>query len=112
MMVLTRLAFLLVLSMSSPALAQEIEDEISDCVPLAQVEDSDIIDDETIHFHLKDGRTYQVRLSFECPSLKFDDSFYYSVRGMRLCTTDVITTRSGFACPIEDITLFEEEAQP
>ncbi|MGD8327485.1 MAG: hypothetical protein PVF65_11265 [Sphingomonadales bacterium] len=110
--VLTALALLPALGSIGPALAQDNENKISDCIPLPQVADSDIIDDETIHFHLKNGRTYEVRLSFECPSLKFDDSFYYSVSGLRLCSTDVITTRSGFTCPIENITLMEEEAQP
>lgn len=96
-------------SVPSISLAQDNDAPILDCVPLSRVDKSEIIDNSTIYFHMRDGLIYVVNLNFECPSLKFDDSFYYNVRGMRLCPTDVITNRSGFTCPIESIDVLEEE---
>ena len=93
----------------STAFGQEETEQRSDCIPLSRVEGREIIDNSTIHFHMRNGIVYVMRLNFECPSLKFDDSFYYSVHGMRLCPTDVITNRSGFTCPIESIQILEEE---
>jgi len=106
--VLNRMGMALVMLLATPSLSFGQEREM-DCIPLPRVGSRDIIDNSTINFHMKDGRIYVMRLSFECPSLKFDDSFYYSVRGLRLCPTDVITNRSGFTCPIETIEILEDE---
>lgn len=113
-LVLNRLGMALAMLIVTPSLSfgQEREEGVAACIPLPRVESRDIIDNSTINFHMKDGRIYVMRLSFECPSLKFDDRFYYSVRGLRLCPTDVITNRSGFTCPIETIEILEEESQP
>lgn len=110
-LVLNTMEMALAMLLVTPSLSfgQEGDGGVAECIPLPRVESRDIIDNSTIHFHMKDGRIYVMRLSFECPSLKFDDSFYYSVRGLRLCPTDVITNRSGFTCPIETIDVLEDE---
>lgn len=89
---------LLAFPVHAGALAQG--QQMIDCIRLSEVTGTDVIDDQSIVFHMRGGRDVVMRLQFECPTLKFDDSFYYSVVGGRLCKTDIITTRSGFACPI------------
>lgn len=95
---------------AASSLAQEDEGETHpQCLYLPRVKDTDIIDNRSIIFHMRGGKNYLMQLEYECHGLKFDDSFYYRVSASRLCTTDVITTRSGFSCPIQDFTLMEEE---
>ena len=83
------------------AKAGAVQNQDVDCLRLSEVKGTDVIDNQTIMFNMRGGGAIEMKLQFECPTLKFDNAFYYSVIGGRLCKTDMITTRSGFSCPIE-----------
>ncbi|MFZ5609977.1 MAG: hypothetical protein ACOY99_10245 [Pseudomonadota bacterium] len=100
---------------ADPALAQESGDEDGErrpaCLWMPAVRDSDVIDNFTVLFRMRDKRVYRMTLSFECYGLKFDGIFYYDISGLRLCKTDSITARSGFSCPIESFELVPPEGE-
>lgn len=75
------------------------------CVELAQIREARVVDDRTIDFHLRDGRTLRNQLPHACPSLGFERAFSYSTSLTRLCSTDIITVihqaagpRAGASC--------------
>lgn len=77
---------------------------IESCIPLSVVRRSEIVDDRTILFYLRNGHIKKVTLAFPCPSLKFYGSFSYEVYSNRLCArVDTIVSRAGTHCPIGDI---------
>lgn len=86
----------------------------SSCISLSEIQRSEVIDDETILFHLRNGRIKKATLAFGCPSLKFYDSFSYRVYSNRLCArVDVILSRGGAHCPIAEISDYAPaEKQP
>lgn len=111
----TAAAALLLLCLSGAGQTASAADEKSgrslrdSCINLNQVRRTEILDDETILFHLHNSRIKKVSLAFGCPSLKFYGSFSYKVFSNRLCArVDTIVTRSGSHCPIADI----EDYQP
>lgn len=106
------LFLLLCLSATGPtALAADSPSERSlrdSCLNLNQVRRTEILDDETILFHMRNRGIKKVSLAFGCPSLKFYGSFSYKVFSNRLCArVDSIVTRSGSHCPIADIEDYE-----
>lgn len=85
-----------------PADAPSLRDS---CINLTQIQRSEVLDDETILFHMRNGRIKKAKLAFGCPSLKFYNSFSYRVYSNRLCArVDVIVSRGGAHCPIAEIT--------
>lgn len=84
------------------------------CITLTQIQRSEVVNDETILFHLRNGRIKKATLAFGCPSLKFYDSFSYRVYSNRLCArVDVIVSRGGAHCPIAEISDYAPaEKQP
>lgn len=74
------------------------------CIPLSLVLRTEILDDQTVLFHMRNGRIKKATLAFRCPSLKFYGSFSYEVYSNRLCArVDTIVSRAGTHCPIGDI---------
>lgn len=74
------------------------------CISLAHVRRTEVIDDKTVLFYLTGGQIRQVRLAFSCSSLRFYRSFGYRVYTNRLCAgVDSIISRSGSHCPIAEI---------
>lgn len=62
-----------------------------DCVELAQIRESRVIDDQTIDFIMRDGRVLRNSLPNRCPQLGFEKAFSYSTSLSRLCSVDIIT---------------------
>lgn len=90
---------------AQPAAEQPAPSLRDSCISLTQIQRSEVVDDETILFHMRNGRIKEATLAFGCPSLKFYDSFSYRVYSNRLCArVDVIVTRGGAHCPIAEIT--------
>lgn len=103
---------------AAAALSQEEEESKparslrSSCITVSQIQRSEVLDDSTILFHMRNGRIKKATLAFGCPSLKFYDSFSYRVYSNRLCArTDVIVSRGGAHCPIADISDYEPPAK-
>jgi len=60
------------------------------CLNLAQIRESKVVDDNTIDFIMRNGRTYRNTLSAKCPSLGFEEAFTYSTSLSQLCSADII----------------------
>ncbi len=61
-----------------------------DCLSLAQVQSTNVVDDQTIDFRLRDGSTWRNRLPYSCPTLGFERAFSYSTSIPQLCHVDMI----------------------
>ncbi len=61
------------------------------CINMSQLDHSDVIDNDTIDFHV--GRKiYRNRLPSSCPSLKSEDRILIENRTGSLCSMDVVYT--------------------
>jgi Family of unknown function (DUF6491) len=61
------------------------------CIQMSQLDHSDVIDNDTIDFHV--GRkVYRNRLSSSCPGLKSEDRILIENRTGSLCSLDVVYT--------------------
>ena len=61
------------------------------CVDTNRITSTRVHDDYTIDFEMAGNRVYRNTLPSRCPSLGFERSFTYDLRGTtRLCSTDVI----------------------
>ena len=61
------------------------------CVRLQQIDHTDVVDDSTILFYMRDGTILRNNLPLRCPDLKNQDRFMYRVSLPELCDIDVIT---------------------
>jgi hypothetical protein len=91
----------------SPAVAAEAE--TVDCIQLQSIDRTEVVDDQTILFHLRNRTVLQNKLPFRCFGLKFDDGFAYKTSTNQLCgNLDIIhPVRSGGSCglgPFERVT--------
>jgi len=89
---------------------------LQSCVTLNAVNRTEIIDDYTILFHMRNRTIYQNNLPRRCPNLKADSMFVYQVRMGRLCSIDTITVAQGrrlfegVSCPLGKFAPISEEA--
>jgi hypothetical protein len=117
----------------SPATAQDDEEAAfdrtpRDCVVTNTIDQTDVIDDQNIIFHMNGRRAYRNHLPRKCPGLERENRFSYETRSSRLCSIDTITVleqfgvgfRPGFTCrlgefvplspaEIEDLELQQDE---
>ncbi|HEX5419683.1 MAG TPA: DUF6491 family protein [Gammaproteobacteria bacterium] len=61
------------------------------CLPLAQIDRTEVVNDSTILFYMHSDKIYLNALPQRCPNLKFDNRFMYRVHIAQLCDSDVIT---------------------
>src|SRR5690606_41309320 len=67
------------------------------CIALNRLDSTEVIDDRTIVFHMRDGSLYLNHLDRVGPSLKREERFIYSPTGNRLCTIDTVTVLEHWA---------------
>ena len=80
------------------------------CIALNRLDRTEVIDDRTIIFYMRDGGLYLNHLDRECPGLKREERFMYSPLGNRLCNLDTVTVLEqwgfgltrGFTCSLGD----------
>jgi hypothetical protein len=74
------------------------------CLRLAQIDETPIIDDRTILVKMKGGEFHRVDLRGNCPSLRMS-GFAHRTPSDDLCTSTVLTVRDpgGTICTIERI---------
>ncbi|HYW17226.1 MAG TPA: DUF6491 family protein [Allosphingosinicella sp.] len=87
-----------------------------DCLNLARIDRTRVLDNRTIDFHLRGGEVYRNRLRDECPGLAFEDSFTYRTSAGRLCSVDLISVNrsggggpAGPTCPLGAFQRIEKE---
>lgn len=91
-----------------PARAQEAVVPAGDpvsCIETNRIRNTNVIDDQTIDFHMNNGDILRNTLPNRCPSLGFEKSFAYKTSIARLCNVDIITVlysgggvRRGASC--------------
>jgi hypothetical protein len=62
-----------------------------DCIALNRIDRSEVIDDQTILFHVNGGKIYANRLPNRCPGLHRNKAIMYKTSLSQLCKVDVIT---------------------
>lgn len=83
------------------------------CIDLSRIRELDVIDDQTILFHMNGNRTYKNTLPYRCPMLGFEKSIAYRTSINRLCNVDTITVLNcGTTCGLGMFEPYVEDAQP
>jgi len=64
--------------------------ETVDCIDIARIARSRILNDQNLFFEIKGGTRYINRLDTRCPGLVTERSYTYSLPTRKLCKEDVI----------------------
>lgn len=78
----------------SPGAFGQAPDSVSysvECISLARVTRTEVVDEETIRFHLRGQQSYSNYLPQQCPGLDERARFTYETTSNRLCNGDTIT---------------------
>ena len=65
--------------------------EVRNCVDLMRIDRTEIVDNDTILFYMRNGDVYRNDLQHQCPALGFEERFMYRTALTQLCDIDVIT---------------------
>ena len=93
-----------------PAFAEKAE---RDCLPMSQIDRIEIVDDQTLMFHMHGDRKYINRLPYPCHGLKSEGTFLHETSLNSYCDLDIISvldTSIGMrlgSCPLGDFELHE-----
>lgn len=102
--------------------AQERDMDATHCVRISDIEDIDVVNDRTLVFRMRTGKSYRNDLPRVCPGLSRDDTLMYRSSIGQLCDIDIVTVLDdwgfgfspGVSCglgmfsPIDE----EENAEP
>lgn len=69
------------------------------CVSMSRISDAEVIDDQTIAFHMTGRDIYLNRLPHRCPGMHFGRAIAYRTHAGQLCHLDTITVIDGFSGP-------------
>ena len=64
--------------------------ESESCIFTPRISRTDVIDSQTILFHMGRRDVYMNRLPRHCPGLARERAFTYTIRGSQLCSLDII----------------------
>jgi hypothetical protein len=89
----------------APPAAPEAVPETRQCLSVAAIRGSNVVNSRTIDFTLRDGSVWRSRLPQPCPQLGTERAFSYQTGIPQLCAQDIITvivpvsgTLSGARC--------------
>ena len=81
--------------------------EIRQCLSIAAIRGSNVVDSRTIDFTLRDGSVWRSKLQYNCPQLATERAFSYETSIPQLCAQDIITVIQptagrlmGARCPL------------
>ena len=74
--------------------AEDKESDAEQCLRLASIDHTEVVDDTTILFHMKNGDVYRNKLPYRCPGLRRERAFMYRTSLNQLCNVDIITVLS------------------
>jgi hypothetical protein len=74
--------------------------EPQNCVFIANIRETRVIDNKTIDFIMRDGRVLRNTLPNSCPPLGIMKSFGYETSQSQLCNVDIITVITQGAGPV------------
>ncbi len=61
------------------------------CINLRNIRSTNVVDDQTIDFHMSGNQVYRNTLPNSCPQLGFERAFAYQTSISQLCSVDIIT---------------------
>tara|TARA_R110002049_G_scaffold195331_8_gene364460 strand:- start:745 stop:1152 length:408 start_codon:yes stop_codon:yes gene_type:complete len=64
--------------------------EPKSCITRSSIRSTDVIDDQTIDFEMRNGDIYRNKLPNKCGGLGFEEAFSYKTSTNRLCSVDII----------------------
>lgn len=64
--------------------------EPKSCVRRSDIRSTDIVDDRTIDFKMRNGDIYRNSLPHRCGGLRFEEAFSYKTSVNQLCHVDII----------------------
>ena len=64
--------------------------EPKSCITRSSIRSTDVIDDETIDFRMRNGDIYRNHLPHKCGGLGFEQAFSYKTSTNQLCSVDII----------------------
>lgn len=91
--------------------------EARTCIPASRITRTEVIDSQTILFHMGRRDVYMNRLPRTCPGLARERAFTYTIRGSQLCSMDIIrvletpSMRTGAACGLGSFEQLELRAE-
>jgi hypothetical protein len=65
--------------------------EMRNCVDLMRIDRTEVVDNDTVLFYMRNGDVYRNELKNACPTLGFEERFMYRTTLTQLCDIDVIT---------------------
>jgi hypothetical protein len=65
--------------------------ETRNCVDLMRIDRTEVVDNDTVLFYMRNGAVYRNELRHACPTLGFEERFMYRTTLTQLCDIDVIT---------------------
>jgi hypothetical protein len=74
-----------------PATSSPAAPKTTSCIQLSQIERTDILDDQTMIFHMRGKKAWKNKLPFKCPRLKFEGRYLFKTSINSICNTDIIT---------------------
>ena len=89
----TTLAGALLLAGATVLAADDNGDELRErhCLPLAQIDQIEVLDDQTLKFHMLGGPDYINHLPYRCTGLKNRRTFVHETSTSNYCDLDTIT---------------------
>jgi hypothetical protein len=117
------LAFGLVMLVVVPAGAAEppppvVTGPAVSCIYLRNIRGTQVLDDQTIDFHMAGKKVFRNTLPNRCPQLGFQRAFVYQTSISQLCSVDTITVivqgggpMMGATCGLGKFTPIEPAAQ-
>jgi hypothetical protein len=95
-----------VLAASAPADLSAPPSESSVCINARNIQRTEVQDDQTILFHMRDGKVFQNRLRQICPMLK-TSPYTQVLHSDQICSNQqfIHVTQTGNTCSLGDFTL-------
>lgn len=76
---------------AAPAATEEAAGKAGlSCIPLQRIQNTRVLDDQTILFEMTGNETLVNRLPHRCPQLGFEKAFGYKTSISQLCSQDII----------------------
>jgi hypothetical protein len=78
------------------------------CLPTAQIDHTEIVNDSAIVFFMKDGKTYMNAMRIACPSLQMEGGFVFETDAADVCSNSqtIRVKNSGNFCELGQFTPF------
>lgn len=80
------------------------------CIQGSEIDHTSITDNQTVLFHMRDGRVWKNVLRRECPGLKFEGGFSETISGSEVCSNAqvIYVLRTGTPCWLGEFTLYSK----